>query len=145
MEELQISVIEIVFSHLPKTDLLQATLISPKANQIISNSVRLIKNFRVKIIGDQQWPGTRKYSKIDFRGLEGSSMFADLPAILTELTFECCKFEADDFHGLLSKVSDKLELLIIHDCVFNDNSSGQEDIDDEYEELKILQPTEEEV
>lgn len=102
-------VVEMIFSNLPMTEVLKSTILSPEVNKIISNSARLMKNFRFKIeLGTE--PGTRKYCKVDFVEFGARSIFPALVVPLTQLTLYYCYLK-DSL--LLSKVSDTLELLII--------------------------------
>lgn len=105
-----------VFCHLTSRDILKSTLISPKANQIISNSVHLLKNFRFKIGGYRPNLGSRKYSKIDYCDLK--HRFPDPPTLLTQLSLNNCWMDADLLQRVFSEMSNTLELLIISSCHF---------------------------
>lgn len=120
-----------IFSHLPKPDILKSTLISTTANRIIGNSVQLMKNFSFQIREGNLEPGTRKYSKFDFYGLDIQAYFADTPAYLTQLVFEECNLKADAIYTLLARVCRKLELLIFKRCYLHVESSKQVDNDDD--------------
>lgn len=60
--------------------------------------------------------GTRKYTKLDFFGLDLPT-FTHLPVNLTELTFEDCYMEAKSLHALLASVSETLQLLNVNRCM----------------------------
>lgn len=119
LDSFPLLVVEMVFSHLKKAEILKLTLVSPKTNAIISNSAHLMANIRFKIEGDESEPGTRKYSRIDFFNLRHPN-FQDLPVAVTEITFDDCRI--DGVTTLLSKVSSTLELLIISNCAFKDHT-----------------------
>lgn len=122
LEIFPVEVMEMVYSHLTGAEILESTLTSPRVNKIIGNSIQLMRNIRFGIEGKRNAPGTRKYSQIDFYELNLQSTFDDLPVHLTQLTFEHCNMEGDIFHALLSKVSQTLELLIVHNCkLFKDS------------------------
>lgn len=123
-DKFPVEIIEIIFLHL-KEQVLELTLISPRANRIISNSKRLMKNLRLKVRPfrwlslDQQLAITRKYSSIDFHNVLNPVEYRDLAESLAEMTLESITIQDGDFHSLLSKTSNTLELLVIFNCTIN--------------------------
>lgn len=114
LQHFPIEVIEMVFCHLTSRDILKSTLISPKVNQIISNSMHLLENCRFKIGGYLPNLGSRKYSKIDFYDL--AHQFPELPTFLTQLSLNNCAMDADLLQRVFSKLSSTLEVLILNSC-----------------------------
>lgn len=139
-------VLEMIFSHL-ENEILELTLVSPRANKIISNSAKLIRSCRFKIDDRQQkfkWTArdkdsiaresiaTRRYTQIDYFRVHNKSIFRDAPAFLTQVTLDECIIEADVFQAMLSKISKTLELLILKSCMFY-----EADFNGEVEKWKI--------
>lgn len=133
-------IVEMIFSHLKKAGILKLTLISPKANKIISNSRQLMQNCR---FNSESWrrtaTATRKYSQIDYVELDRPSSSVLTPVLLTQLTFHQCHTEVHVLHVFFSKISSTLEVLIFDDCsLFNDpydNKYGRDclaDVDSDY-------------
>lgn len=69
IDSVSVEIIEMVFLRLTNSEILKATLLNPKVNNIISNALLLTRKF-CKIQRDQPIQGTRKYTKTDFFDLE---------------------------------------------------------------------------
>lgn len=106
-----------IFGQLSACEILESTLVSPKANKIISKSVWLMQSYRFKIKGHPSRRISRKYTKIDFSGVKSNRIFEDISIGLTEVTFHDCTIKIDVFQVLLSNIVDTLKLLIIDNCV----------------------------
>lgn len=117
-----VELIEKIFSHLTSGGILKATLISPKANRIISNSAELMQNCRCAIRSFGTDRITRKYCQLDF--IQLTTVTAVLPVQdwtgkLIQLTFDGCRINIEDLYAFLSQHLNSLELLIINSCNFN--------------------------
>lgn len=120
-------VLELIFLHLTE-EILELTLISSRANKVISNSVQLMQHCRFEVGERQKRLGTRKYSQLDFVNWSRKWLIPDVPTYLTEVTFDDCGINADVFHALLSKISTALVLLIISDSRFFHDDGEKEEI-----------------
>lgn len=112
-DELPLELVEMVFSHLARSGIVEATLISPRANSIISNSEMLMQNVRFRIENKQPGVGTRKYRQIDFIFVDDPPIIKDSHVKLTQLTINACSMKAAAVHALLSQVSETLELFVV--------------------------------
>lgn len=114
-----VEVIELIFSHLTHDGILESTLIAPKANRIISNSVELMRNCRVHIRNSQikrsrkvKLP-TRKYSRLDYYHWYLPQRLKNPPVLLTQLVFDGCSIDVENLQELFFKIRNTLELLVI--------------------------------
>lgn len=118
-------IVENIFSHLTGAEILEATLISPKANNIISSSTHLLKKFRFSIRKTCNLSITRKYSQVDFiQPISNASFSYEMFArFLSQLTIDECLIHIDGIYELISFYSNSLELLIIKSCSFHQENS----------------------
>jgi F-box domain len=63
--QLSDEVLEQIFLQIPKHHLLNLTLVSPRFNNVISNSMKLLDGFRFRLKSFEQNPPSRKYSSVE--------------------------------------------------------------------------------
>lgn len=110
-------VFEYIFSHLPGKSLLELTLVSPRFDEIISTSRRLMKNLKFIWTGEETC--TRNISAVLLFGLD--EMTSATKCFINEhrynlktIDLEGCTFSQSEFHELLRTVAGNLEELSTH-------------------------------
>lgn len=109
------NVLEVIFSQVPKEQLLkELTLVSPRFNQVISNSLFLLRHVKFNWDSRKVAP-TRKYTRINFIDSIATpqlqKFIQDRPTSFTSMGFDDCAFTRSKLYEILSSVAANLKEL----------------------------------
>lgn len=109
------NVFELIFAQVPKEQLLKdLALVSMRFNQVISNSVFLLRNVKFNWDSRKVAP-TRKYSRVNFIDSIATpqlqKFIQDRPTTFTSMGFDDCAFTRSKLYEILSSVAANLQEL----------------------------------
>lgn len=109
------NVLELIFVQVPKEQLLkELTLVSPRFNQVISNSLLLLRHVKFNWDSRKVAP-TRKYTRINFIDSIATpqlqKFIQDRPTSFTSMGFDDCAFTRSKLYEILSSVAANLQEL----------------------------------
>ena len=127
-------ILELVFLRLPGNDIPDLTIVSPAINDVISNSVLLMKNFEIYWKKVEQEPkltlkSKRKYVNFSIEDTTGATSlllkFIESHSLtLSSLNFHQCEFERHELVRMMSLVAGSLKTLRMCFVKINGTSSS---------------------